>query len=200
MGSRARFVLTKIAMAHTAKDRSAMPRVRDPNVFMTINAQQALSFGAVLESTLKNVGQLYAVKVSTPEQSTGGGVRVLQHIRLVPIDGSSLVVGSFNTKDLTAELRGLSYVRAMNRQRFEGKLTLEDDAYVAFLERATALLTGLGFKVSVTEPPREMLEKTARIGVLSKDGAWWASLPAPSSPLVLATLLLACVGTWVLLH
>lgn len=184
-------------MAHPEKARSATPQVRDANVFMTINAQQALSFGSVLESTLKSAGQLsehLGVKVSMPEQSTGGGVRVLQHIRLVPIDGSALVVGSFNTKELTAELRGLSYVRAMNRHRFEGELAIEESAYTAFLERAMTLLTGFGFKVTVSEAPQEMVERPA-----GERGAW-TSLPAPSSPLVLVTILLACVVTWGLLH
>lgn len=191
-------------MPQTANASTAQRPVRNANVFMTINAQAAVEYGSVLESALKSVGRAYAVKVSVPEQSTGGGVRVLQHIRLVPVDGSALVVGSYNTKELTAELRSLQHVRALNRQRFEGELTIDDGEYSAFLEKAKLLLTGLGFTVSVTEPPPAIVmnitrEEPAR-GRSLAGGSLNVGVTLPVWAIAAATILIASVAAWVALH
>jgi translation initiation factor IF-2 len=62
------------------------------------------------------------VEMSAPDgPSTAGGKQALQHIKLVPADGSpAIVIGSANTIRRTAEIRTFDHVAAAFAQRFKG--------------------------------------------------------------------------------
>ncbi|MFT3774287.1 MAG: hypothetical protein QM820_53675 [Minicystis sp.] len=64
----------------------------------------------------------WRVELSAPDgPSTAGGKQVLQHIKLVPADGSpAVVIGSANTIRQTAEIRTFDHIAALYAQRFKG--------------------------------------------------------------------------------
>ncbi|APR84420.1 Hypothetical protein A7982_09769 [Minicystis rosea] len=62
------------------------------------------------------------VELSAPDgPSTAGGKQALQHIKLVPADGTpAIVIGSANTIRQTAEIRTFDHIAALYAQRFKG--------------------------------------------------------------------------------
>jgi hypothetical protein len=64
----------------------------------------------------------YRVEMSAPDgPSTAGGKQALQHIKLVPLDGSpAIVIGSANTISQSAEIRTFEHIGALYAQRFRG--------------------------------------------------------------------------------
>lgn len=167
----------------------------------TERTERATLFAAIVEGRLKQVGSLFTVKLAV--QTTGGVVRTLQQLQIVPVSApasSPVLVGHINTKEQTAELRGLEHVRALLRQRAEGALEIDGSAYAAFLEEAKALLTDFGFAVSIAVPTRESLRCAPPRPELDagEDGVWarckaWVTSPARPTAIAFAAMMLTGV-------
>src|SRR3954464_9199544 len=106
-----------------------------------MGAMQAMDF-----ATLFNVnfaaglaGPVHCrIELTTPVgPSTGGGKQALQHLRLLPADGSSaIVIGTTNQVTKRTEIRSLRLLRDLHAQRFKGAaLPVEDAAYQDLLQR-----------------------------------------------------------------
>ncbi len=96
----------------------------------------------------------YVPELSAPDgPSTAGGKQALQHIKLVPQTGGvTLVIGSANLVEKTAELRSFAHVRETHRQRFKGAaLDLPEEKYGALLEQIRTFFTTRNFRVKVAE-------------------------------------------------
>lgn len=92
----------------------------------------------------------FTPEMAAPEgESTGGGKQALQHLSLVPEDGSgTLTVGHVNTAAKRAELRTCSHVTAIHAERFKGAaLPISRTDYDAFLDRVQKFLQPQGFQV-----------------------------------------------------
>jgi cobalamin biosynthesis Mg chelatase CobN len=89
--------------------------------------------------------------MTAPEASTAKGVQALQHIRLIPADGTSgrvYVVGNANKTDERAELRTLEYVDRVSVERWDEKTGFDPEAYEKFLDKAEEVLGTFGLKVT----------------------------------------------------
>jgi hypothetical protein len=66
----------------------------------------------------------YRIELTSPVgPSTEGGKQAIQHIRLVPQDGSSaIVIGSWNQVGKSVEIRTIHHLRDLHAQRFKGAL------------------------------------------------------------------------------
>jgi hypothetical protein len=81
------------------------------------------------------------VELSAPDgPSTAGGKQALQHIKLIPADGTAaIVIGSANTIRKTAEVRTFDHVAALYAQRYKGAFVPVDAT--RYSELAQALVT-----------------------------------------------------------
>lgn len=90
------------------------------------------------------------VELTAPQgQSTGGGKQALQHIRLVPDDGSpTLVIGSVNKPGLKVELRTFAYTANMYNVRMKGKaFPIDEPRFSALIQRLYNFFTSQRFDV-----------------------------------------------------
>ena len=64
----------------------------------------------------------YRIELTSPVgPSTEGGKQAIQHIRLVPQDGSSsIVIGSWNQVGKSVDIRTIHHLRDLHTQRFKG--------------------------------------------------------------------------------
>ncbi len=120
---------------------------------MTEHAQRAKALTLTFQAMLKHAFRSYKVEVTLPEQSTGGGIRSLQHIRLVRSEGVAIIVGEANTKEKCAELRTLGHVIVVNERRFGKDLAIDKDEYLNFIDSATKVLEEFGLRVTVSPAP-----------------------------------------------
>jgi hypothetical protein len=100
--------------------------------------------------------------MTAPEgPSTGGGVQAMQHLRLLPPQPNmpTLVVGSLNQREQTAELRTLEYVDAISRERFKQGAPLDPAQYAQFLQSAQGFLAACGMKIVYAGPPADLLAR-----------------------------------------
>jgi hypothetical protein len=93
------------------------------------------------EPVASSDGPAFAVELTAPDgPSTGGGAQSVQHIRLVR-EGITLVAGSIDAVERTAELRSYEHLAALHAQRYKGAgLPVTRDAYDGCLKRARAFL------------------------------------------------------------
>ena len=139
----------------------------DPRLQRTQFAARA----ATLASQFQNAVEEYRVGVhkgqmTAPEESTGGGVLALQHIRLVPMNGRgrSYVVGNANRADRVAELRSLAYVDRLSQDRFGERTGLDPAEYAHFLAGAGQFLEMFGLAVTLVNVPAEGPEPEGWVG------------------------------------
>jgi hypothetical protein len=115
----------------------------------------AATFNAAMSKTRIGPGD-YAPELTAPEgPSTGGGVQALQRLRLVPRAQGfpTLVVGSVNQNDGTAELRSFDHVDVLHRERFKRGVALDRAQYETFVGMAQNFLGVMRLRVSVAGPP-----------------------------------------------
>lgn len=100
------------------------------------------------ETLASTQGPTFSVELSAPDgPSTGGGAQSVQHIRLVR-EGMTVVAGSIDTVQKTAELRSFDYAGALHAQRWKGAmLPIERAAYDAMITRIRNFVTGQGLSV-----------------------------------------------------
>jgi hypothetical protein len=91
------------------------------------------------------------VELAAPDgPSTAGGKQAMQHLKLVPADGSpAIVIGSANAIRQTAEIRTFDHIAALYAQRFKGARIPVD--VTKYQELTQALATFFkAMKMSVT--------------------------------------------------
>ena len=106
----------------------------------TAHAARSKHLKTTFDSAVAGIFTDYTVDLTPPEESTGGGVRARQHIRLTAKDGKVLVIGAANAADGTAELQTLGCVLEVSKKRFGAELSIPAPEYVKFLDRATDVL------------------------------------------------------------
>lgn len=104
----------------------------------------------------------YKAELAAPEgASTGGGKQAVQPVTLVPVKGGmTLMVGSANPVDQTAEIRTYDYLARMQVMRSKKlDLPLERVAYDDFVKRLQTFFAERGLMVQlVSEPPGDVAE------------------------------------------
>lgn len=103
----------------------------------------------------------YTFELSAPEsQSTGGGKQPLQHVKLVPDAGATLVIGTANIVDKSCELRTFRHMDDVHRQRFKGQpFNADPTKYGALLEDVRTFFVGQHYTVTMIDaatPTRQM--------------------------------------------
>jgi hypothetical protein len=103
----------------------------------------------------------YTPELSAPEgTSTGGGKQSLQHVKLVPDSGATLVIGTANIVDKSCELRTFRHMDDVHRQRFKGQpFNTDPEQYGKLLEDLKTFFVGQHYTVSMHEaaaPTRPM--------------------------------------------
>ena len=103
----------------------------------------------------------YTPELSAPDgPSTAGGKQALQHIKLVPEAGATLVIGTANVVDKSCELRTYRHMDDVHRQRFKGApFPADPTKYAALLEELRTFFVGQHYTVTIHEaaaPTRPM--------------------------------------------
>jgi hypothetical protein len=95
----------------------------------------------------------YTPELSTPESdSTGGGKQPLQHVKLVPDSGATLVIGTANIVEKSCELRTFRHMDDVHRQRFKGQPFKADQAkYDQLIDELKTFFAGQHYTVSMHE-------------------------------------------------
>jgi hypothetical protein len=119
-------------MAAPIRTQFAMKAIDLADLFKVVVGAQPLE---------ANSGPSFAVELQAPDgPSTGGGAQSVQHIRLVR-EGLTLVAGSVDPVEKSAELRSYDHVAMLYDQRYRGQpLPLSREAYDAALKRMRAFL------------------------------------------------------------
>jgi hypothetical protein len=170
----------------------------------TAFAMQALglaeTFNIMLQAERVKGPVTYRVELSAPDgMSTAGGKQATQHVKLVPEGGgTTIVAGSANPVDKTAELRTFEHLKLLHAQRFKGaEIPLNRVQYNELLEKLKSFFAQQG-------------HCTVRMAELPRDVA--ADAPAParatggaSGTLVMIMILVAALAaaagvTWYLTH
>jgi hypothetical protein len=131
----------------------------------------------------------YIVQLTAPEgQSTGGGVRARQHIRLVPRrKGYTVVVaGTVDPVTSTAEVRTFEHVAVLHEVRFGRPLEIDIEEYAGFLAKLEVALGLARIRSSRVGPSKDVLDR-ARVS-LQKRRAPAAALVLFAVVLVLAAM------------
>jgi hypothetical protein len=118
---------------------------------MTKHARQAETLANVFEAKVKDVFREYRVDMTRPDLSTMGGVRALQHIRLVTRHGFTFVIGSAHVGKRTARLRTLASVVALTERRFGEPMPIPPAEYARLLDVATKLFGEFGLAITIVE-------------------------------------------------
>ncbi|MGZ3407021.1 MAG: hypothetical protein ACXVAN_11295 [Polyangia bacterium] len=161
----------------------------------------AETFNLMLQAERVKGPVTYRVELSAPDgMSTAGGKQATQHVKLVPEGGgTTIVAGSANPVDKTAELRTFEHLKLLHAQRFKGvEIPLNRVQYNELLEKLKSFFAQQG-------------QCTVRMAELPRDaGPAGASAPARASGgasgtmvilLILVAALAAAAGvTWYLTH
>jgi hypothetical protein len=95
----------------------------------------------------------YTPELSAPDtDSTGGGKQALQHVKLVPDSGATLVIGTANIVDKSCELRTFRHMDDVHRQRFKGApFNTDPEQYNKLIDELKAFFVGQHYTVSLHE-------------------------------------------------
>lgn len=119
----------------------------------TAIASQAMDFATLFH--INFAGGLpgpvhWKVELTTPVgPSTEGGKQALQHLRLVPADGTSaIVIGKASPVGKSAEIRTLRHLRDVHAMRFKGApLPLDGSSYLDLVGRLQQFFAAQGHAV-----------------------------------------------------
>ncbi len=144
-------------MAEPVHTRFAMAALDLASVFNTV-------VGATPVASTE--GASFTVELSAPDgPSTGGGAQSLQHIRLLR-PGLTIVAGSLDPVQHSAELRSHAFADSLHAQRYKGAaLPVERQAYEALLKRVRDFVGTQGYAVVLKDPaPTPVAARPARGG------------------------------------
>lgn len=126
----------------------------------TAIAGRAADFAALFNAKFESgfMGR-YRLDLTAPAgPSTAGGKQALQHIRLVPMDGSpAIVIGSVSQPENSAEIRTFRHLAELHARRFKGaRVPVDVNAYRELIRNLHAFFGAQGFAVvmvDVTDAP-----------------------------------------------
>ncbi len=100
----------------------------------------------------------HKVELSAPDgPSTAGGKLAVQHIKLIPVNGPTIVIGSTNTEKQTVELRTFEHVEALHARRFRGaRVPLDVKKYRELTQRLMHFFASM--RMTVTFEDATILE------------------------------------------
>ncbi len=107
----------------------------------------------------------YRIELTSPVgPSTGGGKQAIQHIRLLPQDGSSaIVIGSWNQVGKSVELRTTDHVRDIHAQRFKDTpFPIDPAAYQELLSRLQLFFVKSEHTVKLLDAVETSMEEPSR--------------------------------------
>ena len=171
----------------------------------TAFAMQALglaeTFNLMLQGERVKGPVTYRVELSAPDgMSTAGGKQATQHVKLVPEGGgTTIVAGSANQAEKSAELRTFEHLKLLHGQRFKGaEIPLNRVQYNELLEKLKAFFTQQGScTVRMAELPRD----TATVPAAASPSAAGGASGTMVMLLILVAALAAAAGvTWFLTH
>ncbi len=124
-------------------------------------AMKALDFASIFNAIIGKDrlqgNPSYRVEMSAPDgPSTAGGKQALQHIKLVPDPGGTvLVAGTANTVEKQAELRTYDHLQALHAARFKGAaLPLDRVRYGELVKKMQKYFSEQGMHVLIVDTPR----------------------------------------------
>ena len=169
-------------------ERSATP---DPEALRTRLARKFVTLADSFTEAFRDfaIGAgAYAIELTAPGMSTGGGKQALQHIRLRPRrEGYSIVVaGTVNQLERRAELRDFDHIAVVNEVRFRQPVDINRQEWEQFLRKAEVVLNDAGIQSMRTPPTRELLDQRRSMQRVSKKGI----------AVLLVVLALAAVVAW----
>jgi hypothetical protein len=91
------------------------------------------------------------VEMTSPTDSTRGGILAMQHITLKGTTGLSLVIGRVNAVEKKATMRTYYAVGRLFQDRFKKAPPFEQPAYDEMVTTAKSLLTAFGVEVELTD-------------------------------------------------
>jgi|GEM_PF-1139366 len=152
----------------------ATPGELDPEALRTRLARKFVTLSDSFTEAFRDFaigGAAYAVELTAPGMSTGGGKQALQHIRLRPRrEGFSvLVAGTVNQVERRAELRDHDHIAVVNEVRFGQPVDVSRQEWEQFLRKAEVVLNGAGIQSMRTPPTRELLEQRRSMHRTSKN-------------------------------
>ena len=130
-----------------------------PDRYYTRGAQEGADFAEEFQRKLAKVELApagYTAEITMPHgPSTGGGVRGLQRIRLVPRTRGYpvVVIGSVNMIEARAELRTIEHLEAIYRMRFKKPLELNRVQYKDLLGKLMGLFEAEYMKATMEPMP-----------------------------------------------
>ena len=101
-------------------------------------------------------GTSFRLEIAAPDgESTGGGKQAVQHIKLVPDTGATIVCGSANGVEEICELRTYDHLTQIHSQRFKGaSLPFAREPYGALLKKLQAFFAMQKLPVTLVDVPR----------------------------------------------
>lgn len=106
-------------------------------------------------------------ELSKPDgPSTGGGKQAVQHIKLVPGEGVTFVIGQANQVDGRVELRSFGCLAQIHRRRFRGEpIPFDQGTYEALLERMRQFFSAMQMQVTLVDtlPTPELAVPSGRV-------------------------------------
>jgi len=152
-------------MAEEKHTEFAMKALGLAELFAISFGQERLVVGAKprVGGALQSKENAYRMEISAPEgTSTGGGKQAVQHIKLIPEQGTTLVIGSVNQVEKTSELRTFEYLAGVHAQRFRGAaLPLQEEKYNDVLRRMQAFFSNMGFRLIMSDASKLPVVKPA---------------------------------------
>ncbi len=178
---------------------------RDLRTQFSVQASDlAATFNSALMKMRLQPGD-YVPELTAPEgPSTGGGVQSLQRLRLVPQQPGwpTLVCGSANQKEGTAELRTWEHLDAIYRHRFKRPLPLDRAQYDNFLQMAKNFLDVLRLRTTLAGPPAFIADESSSMTPeldAAPSSSSSAGLVIGIVVFVFVLLVLGGVGAWIFL-
>jgi hypothetical protein len=113
----------------------------------------------------------YRVELSAPDgMSTGGGAQSVQHIKLIPVDGGPTVVaGTANQVEASAELRTFEHLAELHAQRFKGaEIPLDRAAYNDLVKRMQTFFSDKGLRLVMIDAAPRSASRPAEAPARSK--------------------------------
>jgi hypothetical protein len=140
-------------MPEDKKTEFAMAAMSLAEVFQVNFGSEQLVAAAQAGGAAQAKEPIYRMEIAAPEgPSTGGGKQAVQPIKLVPEEGATIVIGSVNQVEKTAELRTFDYLAEAHAQRFKGaRIPLRDDKYNDVLRRMQAFFSNYGFRLVMSD-------------------------------------------------
>jgi len=93
--------------------------------------------------------------MTSPEETTEGGLRALQHVTLKMSNGLAMVIGTVRCLERRAELLPYQRLAQMHVVRFKEPIDFDAVSYEVFVGKARSVLGDVGITVSVADDDKQ---------------------------------------------